>query len=870
MKKMKRILALILCVCIVAACWPAEATRAEENATTSDISTYYLNNEKATVYTSNYFSTEEKYNSALGTYATNSSRITYAGLAGTTGTKNAVFEAVSLQNYSISADMSITSLTTNDNYGAVMAYSLSRGSSTANTYGYEFAIMGNKDGQQQTFRLYRRSSSNSKVLQTSNAEDCNHLITKYFPQYQPGTDKVTLTLSASTNAESVILECYATINGVTEHIFGENIVDSSANKITSGAPGLKSLREGITFYNVSVVNSDENQTGLYRDDFTSQAKYENALGNYKGATYQMQWTDAEGLDSVTNGSSPYNAIFNGLLQNYSVGADIVVTDGKTSGYAGVTTCFNGTTGYEFAIIATSQNKHQFRLYRRSSANATLGPAHLITTDFPNYTNGDKVTLHLDVSQNAQGNVVLNCYATIGTETQLIFGNVVDDSADKILSGAPGLKVSGDKVAFSNITVAIKTPDPSYVYKDGFSYAHSFDEALSEESFQYGNNYVLNDGKLSIPSGTDISTRISLLKGIDNYATLTNYTAEADFVFPAYDGESDIFNAIMVYGSGSGSTSTGYEFGIRKNIFRLFRRGNNETLCGDNDLNKVSAWFDNYEDGEEQAITLSLTAMTNTEKNGVTLICKATYKGEEKTIFTTTDTSANRITCGTAGLRGTTVNGTVDNFCVKSEEDIYDVSLYRNEEAKTYPSKEGKVFAGWYTNENFSKESALSKTATTGWAYAKFVDEDVLSVQAQLDGNTKAASESEKTRMRFVTTVDCLDYDEVGFIVSTTKKTETYKSTTVYSTLLAQGLEVPYKPEDISPDSEYFATMILGGLSATEADLSKVFTVTPFWVTADGTTVNGITRDAENNPITIQAGIDANNKNSNSSSPYSLR
>ena len=167
-----------------------------------------------------------------------------------------------------------------------------------------------------------------------------------------------------------------------------------------------------------------------------------------------------------------------------------------------------------------------------------------------------------------------------------------------------------------------------------------------------------------------------------------------------------------------------------------------------------------------------------------------------------------------------------------------------------------------------RSSSITSTTTTGYAYAKFVDEDVLSVQAQLDGKTKAASDTEKTRMRFVTTVDCLDYDKVGFVVSTPNKTATFKSSTVYETLNATGLEVPYTPDDISSDSEYFATIILGNLSATTADLEKVFTVTPFWVTADGTTVTGITRDADKNPITIQNGINANNNSS--SSPYSLR
>lgn len=196
-------------------------------------------------------------------------------------------------------------------------------------------------------------------------------------------------------------------------------------------------------------------------------------------------------------------------------------------------------------------------------------------------------------------------------------------------------------------------------------------------------------------------------------------------------------------------------------------------------------------------------------------------------------------------------------------DYYEVSSYRGSETYTYPTKTGYVFAGWYKDKEFTLP--LDKAVTRGRAYAKFVDENVLSVKAQVDATTTA--ESNTTRMRFVTTVDSLDYNEVGFTVSTSGKTKTYSSTTVYESLKAVNLEVDYTPkgEFSATDSLYFATLILKNVAVAGTDLNRAFTVTPYWVTLDGTTVTGIIR----NDITIQKGIDVNSKTNNSSA-YSGR
>ena len=94
------------------------------------------------------------------------------------------------------------------------------------------------------------------------------------------------------------------------------------------------------------------------------------------------------------------------------------------------------------------------------------------------------------------------------------------------------------------------------------------------------------------------------------------------------------------------------------------------------------------------------------------------------------------------------------------ENVYDVASYRGGDVYRSPKKEGKVFAGWYTDETCAEP--LGQDVTTGKWYAKFVDEDVLSVKAQVIAGTEATDK--KTDIRFVSTVDSLEYQEVGFEV----------------------------------------------------------------------------------------------------------
>ena len=137
-------------------------------------------------------------------------------------------------------------------------------------------------------------------------------------------------------------------------------------------------------------------------------------------------------------------------------------------------------------------------------------------------------------------------------------------------------------------------------------------------------------------------------------------------------------------------------------------------------------------------------------------------------------------------------------------------------------------------------TAVSESTTYGFAYAKFVNKDVLSVKAQLREGTTA--ESQTTDMRLVTTVDNLSYQEVGFDVSTRYGSLSHKINTVYKSIKASegGVAITYKPTEFYELSTHFATFTITGFFV-QGNLDEEIIVEPYWVTADGTIVYGVTR-----------------------------
>lgn len=178
--------------------------------------------------------------------------------------------------------------------------------------------------------------------------------------------------------------------------------------------------------------------------------------------------------------------------------------------------------------------------------------------------------------------------------------------------------------------------------------------------------------------------------------------------------------------------------------------------------------------------------------------------------------------------------TANEALAEALNNYYKISTYRSGETYTYPEKQGLVFAGWYTDAEYTKP--LAKAEKSGYAYAKFVDEKVLTVKFQLTANT--TKDSEFTDLRILTTVDTLNYIDVGFQVTIYGKTILCHGDDVYSTVSAftNNRGMVYQPSVFSPESNYFVTHRITQIS--KSAFAVPITVAPQWTTLDGTVVKG--------------------------------
>ena len=171
---------------------------------------------------------------------------------------------------------------------------------------------------------------------------------------------------------------------------------------------------------------------------------------------------------------------------------------------------------------------------------------------------------------------------------------------------------------------------------------------------------------------------------------------------------------------------------------------------------------------------------------------------------------------------------------EQEDTYFEVDEYKA--TGTAPVQTDKVFAGWYSDAEYQ----TPYTKTNGEAQAKFVDKAVLGIKAQITAGTTA--ESEQSNIRFVTSVDNLKYKKVGFKITFKGETVTTETSTVYSKIVSKsnGDEVNYDPTVFSEQSKYFASYLLTDVPNEYFD--DTFTVVSYWMTMDGTVVEGEARE----------------------------
>ena len=178
------------------------------------------------------------------------------------------------------------------------------------------------------------------------------------------------------------------------------------------------------------------------------------------------------------------------------------------------------------------------------------------------------------------------------------------------------------------------------------------------------------------------------------------------------------------------------------------------------------------------------------------------------------------------------------------DNTYDIQKYWS--GKKTPVKEGYVFGGWYEKNGEEYEPLVESkiTENTTGAYAKFVPAYVLSVKAQIESGIKAG-DGAATAIRFLSSVDSMDYRNVGFDIWLNNKTEfkTDAMTTVYSGIKAK--ETDADKDALLPGDVFGSASTRFSIVRLTKILDKhdslIIRVRPYWTTLDGTKVSGETR-----------------------------
>ncbi len=161
---------------------------------------------------------------------------------------------------------------------------------------------------------------------------------------------------------------------------------------------------------------------------------------------------------------------------------------------------------------------------------------------------------------------------------------------------------------------------------------------------------------------------------------------------------------------------------------------------------------------------------------------------------------------------------------------------------------GYIFAGWYeVNENNTLDRTTFYKGTGETAVAKFVPDETLTIKAQVRDSVKTAGNKD---LRFVTSVDNLEYEKMGFDVAKPnangdlvwKKNE---SKWVYAELAKLGDLV--KPTEWCAMSNWFRTVSVTNIPPQGWDTP--ITAKSYWITFDGTKVYGetVTRTVNESP-----------------------
>ena len=186
-----------------------------------------------------------------------------------------------------------------------------------------------------------------------------------------------------------------------------------------------------------------------------------------------------------------------------------------------------------------------------------------------------------------------------------------------------------------------------------------------------------------------------------------------------------------------------------------------------------------------------------------------------------------------------------------------------EESKV-PIIENCVFGGWYQKVGDTYKALTKETAADAEeAYAKFVPAYVLSVKAQNEYGTK--EDTPQTSVRIITSVDSKSYKTIGFEVYLANRIPLYKddatNAPLETTRVYDGIMVNDEARDaediFGPASNYVGVWELTDI--VKDNYAKIIYVRPYWITKDGTKVEGLAKyvhieDDYNNYISVPVNL----------------
>lgn len=594
MKNMKRVLAFVLSICLVAVCWTAGPLHAASTLYTSDEvenATYSLNGKKYTICYEDDFENEADYNAALGSYATHAHKIPWSqgGIAPDGATKNALFygikDAENMQNYSISADVKMN--TEAGNATALVVYGAKTSNANNGAKGYEFGIT-NIDGTP-SFRLHQRGGVNDTVVGKAGTTTYP-ISTTLNGTYTKGT-VITMRMDVRTEENQVVIKCYAAFKGEKlDEIFTYS--DSADTRFTAGVPGFRSNdKSGGLISNVCITSVEDDDTCLYSDNFSIEEGYTEALGT-ENITYNMALSSDDYLYNSVSGNKNSFSVFSGIeeansLTNYTVSADIVWLDTTKSYYNGVLAygTANGTTntyGYEFAIIGSTSGPY-FRLCRRTASGATILDGN--NTDdlvngkgkFLEYSAGDLIRLSMTAISNSDGSTQVICKAIYKNTEKEIFN--VPDRSNNITLGIPGVRGNQTNSTVDNVLVQTNAQ-----YLASLSTAYGDTLALGNAIAPYDIPKV--DKMLAAYDGLEMlldADTIAALAEIEtfraNWDTTSDETIAASFETIYSSGKWDAATAWNVY-----QRLTASQKALLSDVYEaLVTAMKNETQSGDTNL-----------------------------------------------------------------------------------------------------------------------------------------------------------------------------------------------------------------------------------------------------------------------------------------------